>query len=118
MAVNTVKHIGVTGKRTNISKTITSAQYTAGRRIATNNIGEWAAIVDALQWVKGHKKLVIWSDSKIAIGWVKGRTIGTNIEGDYPHLWTPQLKSFINQRLNFLIIYIKVLELSDSIPNL
>lgn len=45
----------------------------------TNNIMEFLAIVHALAYCKQHKlDLPIYSDSKIAIGWVKRKTQRTN----------------------------------------
>ncbi len=47
----------------------------------TNNIVEFLAIVHALSYCKKNNLLIpIYSDSKIAIGWVKKKEIGTNRE--------------------------------------
>ncbi len=47
----------------------------------TNNIGEFLAIVHALALVQNYEKAIpIYSDSKIAIGWVKQKKCKTKIE--------------------------------------
>lgn len=49
----------------------------------TNNIGEFLAIVHALAWMKQkNSDLPVYSDSKIAINWVKKREINTKIPRD------------------------------------
>jgi ribonuclease HI len=49
----------------------------------TNNIGEFLAIVEALQWLKRKKDAsAIYSDSQIAIGWVKKKTSNTQLAQD------------------------------------
>lgn len=56
----------------------------------TNNIGEFLAIVHALAWTKQRDSdLPVYSDSKIAIGWVKKRKANTSIPRDSSteHLW-------------------------------
>lgn len=56
----------------------------------TNNIGEFLAIVHALAWSKERESnLPIYSDSKIAIGWVSKRKANTTIPRDSSteHLW-------------------------------
>jgi len=46
----------------------------------TNNIGEFLALVHGLGYLKQHKsKLPIYSDSKIAISWVKKKQCRTNL---------------------------------------
>lgn len=48
---------------------------------ATNNIGEFLAIVHALAFLKKHgSDLPIYSDSKTAISWVKKKTANTKLE--------------------------------------
>ncbi len=49
----------------------------------TNNIGEFLAIVRALQWLQ-RKQIVapIYSDSATAIGWVKKKVCKTQVEPD------------------------------------
>lgn len=49
----------------------------------SNNIGEFLALVHALAFLNGHKdpkmkKMPIYSDSKIAMGWVRGKICKTN----------------------------------------
>lgn len=48
----------------------------------TNNVGEFLAIVHALALLKkqGHTHKQIYSDSKIAIGWIKKKKCGTKLE--------------------------------------
>lgn len=51
----------------------------------TNNIAEFLALVHALAYCKQHNvALPIYSDSKIALGWVKGKKAKTN------HAQSPQ----------------------------
>jgi len=49
---------------------------------ATNNIGEFLAIVHALSLYKKHKKelKIIYSDSQTAIAWVKQKTCKTKLK--------------------------------------
>lgn len=63
--------------------------YHTGQRIflqgpyadATNNIGEFLAIVHALAYLKTYKSNIpIYSDSKTAIGWVKKKHANTKLE--------------------------------------
>ncbi|PAV29834.1 ribonuclease H [Virgibacillus profundi] len=56
----------------------------------TNNIGEFLAIVHALALMKQkNSNLPVYSDSKIAIGWVRKRQMNTKIPRDQSteHLW-------------------------------
>ncbi|MBU5465763.1 ribonuclease H family protein [Virgibacillus sp. MSJ-26] len=56
----------------------------------TNNIGEFLAIVHALAWMKEkNSDFPVYSDSKIAIGWVRKRKANTTIPRDSSteHLW-------------------------------
>ena len=47
----------------------------------TNNVGEFLAIVQALQWMKKNKKeMVVYSDSEIGIGWVFQGKCKTNLK--------------------------------------
>jgi ribonuclease HI len=48
----------------------------------TNNVGEFLAIVHGLAWLqqKGLPTKIIYTDSKIAIGWVKKKKCGTKLE--------------------------------------
>lgn len=49
----------------------------------TNNIGEFLAIVHALALVKNYEiPIPIYSDSKIAIGWIKQKKCKTKLEED------------------------------------
>jgi ribonuclease HI len=64
--------------------------YNTGKRIfhngpmanGTNNIGEFLAIVHALGYCKKHAlyDMPVYSDSRNAIGWVKGKKCKTNLE--------------------------------------
>ncbi len=63
--------------------------YKTGERIflqgpfpqATNNIGEFLAIVHALAYLKNYKSTIpVYSDSKTAIGWVKKKHANTKLE--------------------------------------
>jgi ribonuclease HI len=48
---------------------------------ATNNIGEFLALVHALAYLKNQKSnLPIYSDSKIAISWINSKQCRTNLE--------------------------------------
>jgi ribonuclease HI len=51
-------------------------------RAGTSNIGEFLAIVDAIRYIErtGSAHSTIYSDSKVAIGWVKNRACNTNLE--------------------------------------
>lgn len=51
-------------------------------KMGTNNIGEFLAIVHALALLKreGKDALPIYSDSKIAMGWVKRKKVNTKLE--------------------------------------
>lgn len=46
----------------------------------TNNVGEFLAIVHALRWLEGRDRhLPVYSDSKIAIGWVRAGKCRTQL---------------------------------------
>jgi ribonuclease HI len=46
----------------------------------TNNIGEFLAIVQALMWLSEHHETApVYSDSKIALGWVKAKKCRTTL---------------------------------------
>lgn len=46
----------------------------------TNNIGEFLALVHALAWLEKHNhSMPIYSDSKIALSWVRARKCRTNL---------------------------------------
>lgn len=47
----------------------------------TVNIAEWCAIVDALRWLhgRGDHGTVVYSDSKLALGWMKGNRLSSNL---------------------------------------
>lgn len=48
--------------------------------LATNNIGEFLALVHALAWMKKNKlELPVYSDSRNAIGWVKKKQVNTKL---------------------------------------
>lgn len=51
-------------------------------KMGTNNVGEFLAIVHALALLKreGKDHYPIYSDSKIAMGWVKQKTVRTKLE--------------------------------------
>ena len=47
----------------------------------TNNIGEFLAIVEALKYLKTTgRDITIYSDSKVAIGWVRKKVCNTKLE--------------------------------------
>lgn len=49
----------------------------------TNNVGEFLALVHGLAFLKKHQRdRVVYSDSKIAIGWVRKKKCGTNLKRD------------------------------------
>lgn len=49
-------------------------------RDGTNNVGEFLAIVDAVQWLQSrHQDWPIYSDSENAIGWVKAGKCNTKL---------------------------------------
>ena len=49
--------------------------------LGTNNCGEFLAIVHALAWQKEHQySIPIYSDSDVAIGWVKKKKCKTTLE--------------------------------------
>jgi ribonuclease HI len=49
----------------------------------TNNVGEFLAIVQALEWLKqNHLKLPVYSDSGTAISWVKKKACNTQLAPD------------------------------------
>ncbi len=51
----------------------------------TNNIGEFLALVHALALLKSKKKegILVYSDSKIAMGWVQKKRCNTNVKFDH-----------------------------------
>ncbi len=51
----------------------------------TNNIGEFLALVDGLAYLQDHNQLTmpIYSDSKIAIGWVRKKQPKTTLKPNY-----------------------------------
>lgn len=50
----------------------------------TNNLGEFLAIVHGLKYLQGQNQTVpIYSDSAIAILWVKNKTVKTTLKQDY-----------------------------------
>jgi ribonuclease HI len=50
-------------------------------RTGTNNIGEFLAIVEALKYIaKTNTHNTIYSDSQVAIGWVRNKTCNTSLE--------------------------------------
>ncbi len=70
--------------------------------MATNNIGEWLAIVHAIHYLKDKGiKGCVWSDSKIAISWAIKKICKTNIFEHYPALakQNQNLQSFISEAL-------------------
>ena len=49
--------------------------------LGTNNIGEFLALVHVLAWLKREgKNTPIYTDSKIAIGWIKAKKCRTKFE--------------------------------------
>lgn len=51
------------------------------RPLATVNIGEYLAIIDALQWCEAHDNvfLCLYSDSRTALSWVKKKKVNTGL---------------------------------------
>jgi len=50
-------------------------------RVGTNNIGEFLAIVEAIRHIaKTGNRDTIYSDSQVAIGWVRNKTCKTTLE--------------------------------------
>lgn len=52
-------------------------------KMGTNNIGEFLAIVTALMWLeqKVQRDTLVYSDSAVAIGWVKNGHANSQLEG-------------------------------------
>lgn len=71
---------------------------------STNNLGEWAAIITALEYLrkKGLKE-VVYSDSLNAINWVRKGAVKTNMHIDYPEKFTIELEEIIADKLKSLI---------------
>ncbi len=67
----------------------------------TNNIGEFLALVHALALLKksSDSKTAIYSDSKIAMNWVKRRQINTQLKFDKNNL---AIKELIQRAINWL----------------
>lgn len=66
----------------------------------TNNIGEFLAIVHALALLKQkNSHLPIYSDSQIAIGWVKKKKLNTSVARDES---TKELWNLIDRAMNWL----------------
>lgn len=67
---------------------------------ATNNVGEFLAIVHALAWLKQQQdERIIYTDSKIALSWIKRKTCNTKLERTDAN--TPVFK-LINRAINWL----------------
>lgn len=72
-----------------------SGVYTSG----TNNIAEFLALYEAIRWAKMNKfNWVIFSDSKVALSWVKRKVCNT----DYSKINNPELIQYINQAVGYL----------------
>lgn len=62
----------------------------------SNNVGEFLGLVHALAWSKkNHSNMCIYSDSKIALNWVKEKKISTTVKNAY-------LQSLIKRALLWL----------------
>lgn len=74
--------------------------------IATNNLGELFAICYAAEYVK-DRRIIIYSDSKIAINWFDKRVVKTNIFRDYPRLAAknPNLATLIEEAQDIMNVY-------------
>jgi ribonuclease HI len=70
----------------------------------SNNIAEWVAIVHAINYCKSNNlnDVKIYSDSKIAIKWVRIKKHKSKINKKYPKLFTPQLEKLMNYVNDFL----------------
>ncbi len=67
-----------------ITETGTQVFHVGPLQKATNNIGEFLALVHALAYLKKNNiKMPIYSDSRIAMGWVKKKRVNTSSED--PH---------------------------------
>ena len=66
---------------------------------ATNNIGEFLAIVDAIRWIKhsGSNIKTIYSDSTVAIGWLKRKTVNTRYFRDEVDVLIEEAVAFLNK---------------------
>lgn len=74
---------------------ISSKVYTWG----TNNIAEFLALYEAIKYARVNKfEWVIFSDSKIAISWVKRKVCNTN----YTKLNNPEIIKLIQEALEYL----------------
>lgn len=72
-----------------------SKVYTGG----TNNIAEFLALYEAIIWAKNNDfEWVIFSDSKIAISWIKKKVCNT----DYQLLKNQELLEYIKKALEYL----------------
>jgi ribonuclease HI len=60
--------------------------------LGTNNVGEFLAIVHALAWLKNYKSgMTVYSDSVLAMGWVKAKTVRTKLARTADTAYTWQL---------------------------
>jgi ribonuclease HI len=70
--------------------------------LGTNNIGEFLAIVHALAWLHKYKSgMTIYSDSVLAMNWVKAKTVRTKLDRTADTAYTWQL---IDRAVNWLKI--------------
>lgn len=69
-------------------------------RVGTNNIGEFLAIVEAIRHIakNGHYD-TIYSDSQVAIGWVRNKTCKTTLERSEA---TKEIHAIIDEALEWL----------------
>lgn len=59
---------------------------------ATNNVGEFLAIVHALAWLdREEKKMDVYSDSSVAILWVKKKKVGSKLKRTEKNIYVFEL---------------------------
>lgn len=70
----------------------------------SNNIAEWVAIVNAIQFAKdnGLKNVTIYSDSQTALSWVRKRRHKSKIEFDYPQFFSEEIKKILEYNNSYL----------------
>ncbi len=68
--------------------------------VGTSNIGEFLAIIEGLKYIaKTGKHSIIYSDSKVAIGWVRKKECNTTLEDNDK---TMEIHAMIDSGLNWL----------------
>ena len=69
-------------------------------KVGTSNIGEFLAIVEALKWItKTGENKIIYSDSKVAMGWIRKKVCNTTLEDNDK---TMEIHAMIDSGLNWL----------------